>query len=282
MESSLGSVMTDAPTFHQRCPLCGAERIRPRFHYGSWDLAHCQECGLGLAQPLLSTSELQDLYTEEYFDGRFNPAQNYLETGDDQRLWNATLAWIEARVPRGNLLDVGCGCGFFLRSAASRGWFVSGFDASAWAAKHVGETYGIEVHTGRLEDAPFSHGRFDVITLWSTLEHLPDPWSTLRTVAALLRPGGMLCVGVPNYRGWGALLRGSKESNFKREHLYYFTDSTLRRTLAAVGLGEFRRMVIFGGGQNSLAGSLAQYVLRLSGRSNQIMLAATRPRDVPP
>jgi 2-polyprenyl-3-methyl-5-hydroxy-6-metoxy-1,4-benzoquinol methylase len=249
-----------------------------RFQYDGWHVAHCEVCGLGFARPLLTDRELRELYTQDYFDGRHKPEQNYLETGDDRALWDATLNWIEARAQRGNLLDVGCGCGFFLRAAAERGWNAFGFDASEWAATYVRTTFDIDAHTGRLEDAPFAKGSFDVITLWSTLEHLPDPASTLRTVAALLRPGGMLCIGVPNYRGWGTFLQGGKEPNFKRDHLYYFTGSTLRRTLQQTGFGGFERMVIYGGGRNSLALSTAQYLLRLAGYSNQIMLAAKKPR----
>lgn len=251
--------------------------MRSRFRYHGWDIAHCGACGLGVAQPLLTDSELRELYTHEYFDGRFNPAQNYLEAGDDRRLWEATLKWIEARTAVGRLLDVGCGCGFFLRAAAARGWDVAGFDASDWAAAHVKQTFDIEARTGQLEAAGFREGYYDVITMWSTLEHVPDPWRTLQTVATFLRPGGMLCIGVPNYRGWGAFLRGSKESNFKREHLYYFTIPTLRRSLGRAGLGKFERMVIYGGEQHGMARSVVQYLLRLSGWSNQIMLAAKRP-----
>jgi 2-polyprenyl-3-methyl-5-hydroxy-6-metoxy-1,4-benzoquinol methylase len=271
------SVAPSASEPRRCCPLCGVESIRSRFRYDGWEIAHCDACGLGVAQPLLTDAELRDLYTEEYFDGRFNPAQNYLETGDDRQLWEATLNWIESRTRVGRLLDVGCGCGFFLRAAAERGWSVAGFDASQWAATHVRQTFGIDVRTGQLDTAGIPEGSYDVVTLWSTLEHVPDPWATLERVATFLRPGGMLCIGVPNYRGWGALLHGAKESNFKREHLYYFTLSTLQRSLERAGFTQSERMVIYGGEQHSLPRSVAQYLLRRFGWSNQLMLAAKRP-----
>jgi len=251
--------------------------VQSRFDYGAWDVAHCRRCGLGFARPLLSDEELRAIYTEEYFDGRFTETQNYLENGDNRPLWDVTLDWIERRTGRGRLLDVGCGCGFFLRSAAEHGWEATGFDASAWAADHVRTTYGLNAYTGTLDGVPLPVGHFDVITLWSTLEHVTDPITTLQQVRGFLRPGGMVCIGVPNYRGWSVKLKGAKESNFKREHLYYFSGRSLRRALTDAGFEHAQRMLIFGGGASSTAGSLAQYLLRRFGVSNQLMLAARRP-----
>lgn len=39
---------------------------------------------------------------------------------------------------------------------------------------------------------------YDVITLWQVMEHLPDPWSTLKAAVEKLLPGGILVISAPN------------------------------------------------------------------------------------
>lgn len=46
---------------------------------------------------------------------------------------------------------------------------------------------------------PFASRTFDVIVSWSTFEHLPDPSAALRRLLPLLRPGGVLYVGIHLY-----------------------------------------------------------------------------------
>ena len=55
-------------------------------------------------------------------------------------------------------------------------------------------------------------GRFDVLIAADILEHLKDPWSTLRRYAALLEPGATVVVSLPNVGHWSTyahLARGS-------------------------------------------------------------------------
>ena len=40
--------------------------------------------------------------------------------------------------------------------------------------------------------------KFDVIHMSEVLEHVPDPIDTLRITYTLLKPGGLLCLSVPN------------------------------------------------------------------------------------
>jgi SAM-dependent methyltransferase len=50
---------------------------------------------------------------------------------------------------------------------------------------------------GTLENLAFDR-KFDVITLYHVLEHVPDPSSTIRRCGDLLNPGGFLFIAVPN------------------------------------------------------------------------------------
>jgi hypothetical protein len=82
-----------------------------------------------------------------------------------------------------------------------------------------------------------ARGPFDCITLWHSLEHLPDPGKSLVDLAGMLVPEGTLVVAVPNAHGWQARL-------FRRHwlhldvprHLHHFGESSLSFALESAGL----------------------------------------------
>ena len=109
------------------------------------------------------------------------------------------LDWIDRRA--GGLagkavLDVGCGGGILAESMAARGAVVTGIDLSdkplAVARLHLLES-GQKVDyrkIGAEELASQSAACFDVVTCLEMLEHVPDPASTVRACAQLVKPGG--------------------------------------------------------------------------------------------
>jgi SAM-dependent methyltransferase len=86
-------------------------------------------------------------------------------------------------------------------------------------------------------------GRFDVLIAADILEHLKDPWSTLRRYAALLEPGATVVVSLPNVGHWSTyahLARGTwprkPEGIFDATHLRWFTLRDANELLRQAGL----------------------------------------------
>jgi 2-polyprenyl-6-hydroxyphenyl methylase/3-demethylubiquinone-9 3-methyltransferase len=95
-------------------------------------------------------------------------------------------------------LDVGCGGGILAESMALRGARVLGIDMGeaplAVAQLHQLES-GAELDYRRVtaeELAESEAASFDVVTCMELLEHVPDPASTIRACARLVKPGGHL------------------------------------------------------------------------------------------
>jgi 2-polyprenyl-6-hydroxyphenyl methylase/3-demethylubiquinone-9 3-methyltransferase len=109
------------------------------------------------------------------------------------------LDWIDglARLRGQRVVDVGCGGGILAESMALRGATVTGIDL---ASKPLGvaRLHALEGEVDRLEYREVSAealaaeqpGAYDVVTCMEMLEHVPDPASTVRACATLVKPGG--------------------------------------------------------------------------------------------
>jgi ubiquinone/menaquinone biosynthesis C-methylase UbiE len=65
---------------------------------------------------------------------------------------------------------------------------------------------GVEGRVSTLEDAKFPSESFDAVAMSSIIEHLYDPFETLREVHRVLRPNGLLWFDAPNEDGLYMLL----------------------------------------------------------------------------
>lgn len=94
-------------------------------------------------------------------------------------------------------LDIGCGRGDLLRLIRDR-WDpaeLHGVDPIDWLAEDLRADVRFHaVAAEQAEDLP----QADRVLLVEAIEHLEAPWSTLRSAARLLAPGGRLVVSTPN------------------------------------------------------------------------------------
>jgi 2-polyprenyl-3-methyl-5-hydroxy-6-metoxy-1,4-benzoquinol methylase len=196
---------------------------------GHGDLLGCVDCGT-IQQPALPAgAALHDLYREMEDDA-------YLGEEAGRRATGARLLDLIGRfVPRGRLLDVGCGPGLLLDEARRRGYETIGLELSRASARHARDALGLDVRELALEDFADERG-FDVVVLADVIEHLDDPVDGIARCAALLRPGGVVCVVTPDPSSPTARAAGRRWWGFVPAHTCLLPRLTLRELLAAAGL----------------------------------------------
>lgn len=108
------------------------------------------------------------------------------------------LKFVQDKVNLNNqkLLDIGCGGGIFTESAAQAGAKVTGIDLSEdlleVAKLHLYESkLNIDYQHISAEDfASKNQNKYDIITCFELLEHVPDPSSIVKACAKMVKPGG--------------------------------------------------------------------------------------------
>jgi len=254
------------------CPLCAHASGAVEYDYPDIKIIRCEKCGLWRTCPRLSEKALADYYHAEHYSDQLGQSGKY-ETWRDVNtdVWstNAALVLKEARA-RGfgekhpvSLLDVGSGHGFFLDACVKLKMNARGIETSPFAVKYSKDELKLDVRQMPLDDLP-AEERYDVITLWGVLEHVPDPLLTMQHVHAHLNPGGMTWVMTPNTNALERMAKGAQYFNFlNKSHLTHFHRRTLKGLLRKAGLKNVHRYIHWGGGTRKGIGALAQYGARL-------------------
>ena len=105
------------------------------------------------------------------------------------------LKHIEKFQEVGTLLDIGAGTGDFLIEAKKKGWKVTGIEPSSIARKNA-QKKNLQLCEDKLK---LKAEKFDVITMWHVLEHVPDLKNQIKWLEEHLSENGILIIAVPNF-----------------------------------------------------------------------------------
>lgn len=95
------------------------------------------------------------------------------------------------------ILEVGCGTGGNL-AMLSRFGRVSGIEPNAYARSVISEKGDYDIVDATLPGPiPFDESSFDLLAAFDFLEHLDDDRGTLKSLARLLKPEGLILLTVP-------------------------------------------------------------------------------------
>ena len=154
-------------------------------------------------------------------------------------------------------MDIGTGIGQFLHHAKPSYSSVTGTEVSESAILIARQKYSLNVIQGAIEEIQFGDAKFDNITLFHVLEHVPSPRTVIEKCRSLLRSKGILVIAVPNellalksrtkvllkkvgvqrFRNCGkfALRQITLDGSVAEIHVSHFTPQVLERLLAACG-----------------------------------------------
>lgn len=194
----------------------------------------CTDCGAIFLGERLATDSIGVLYPDAYSPYERLPASPPTHPSGARaaaarlrrRLERpAALEALEASVyeprSRASLLDYGCGAATFLDRMRAAGWSETiGADFTFSVVDGV-RAAGHEAHLVSELDL-VARGSVDVVRMNHVLEHLTQPDEALTAIRAILKPGGLLHIAVPNPRGLGARVFRSSWRAAEPRHLVLF------------------------------------------------------------
>ncbi len=222
------------------CCICAGKAAQGIYSIRQFQLVRCPGCGLVYVNPRICNEDIFDIYRNEYFHAGSESGYKDYESSAPLRV-QTFRRWYDELAPflphaRASALDVGCAAGYFLKLLKEKGWeHPEGIELDRRMAKQLREC-GLEVVDVPLEQF-VSPRRYQLITLFDVLEHLPEVNQDLSKLAGMLDEKGILVLVTPNFGSLQRKLFGKRWFQFKpREHLYYFAPDTLRRLAEKHGL----------------------------------------------
>ncbi len=131
------------------------------------------------------------------------------------------------------VLDIGAGTGDFLNICKNNNWNITGIEPSL-KAREIAFKKNILLKEDIKE---ISSNRFDVITLWHVLEHIPNLIEYINQIKKLLKPNGKLIIAVPNYKSYDAKFYKEFWAAYDvPRHLWHFSQSSIRKLFFEVDM----------------------------------------------
>lgn len=226
----------------KKCYLCGASIFEKRpgkvRDNSKLDILECVSCGLVF---LSSSNHIVDSF---YKDSRMHQENEIL----DIEAWLMKTEWDDERRARRfgsmfankRVLDFGCGAGGFLRKIKDTCSNADGLELE----KRLQPFFKKNHLTVFLSLEDFKHHyeyKYDFITLFHVLEHLPDPRNVLKELSGFLNEGGQIIIETPSSNDAVLTLYKNKafsEFTYWSCHLYLFNEETLRLLSKQLGLLE--------------------------------------------
>ncbi len=235
----------------------------------SFKIFKCKKCGLFYSNSISKWDNLKDVYSNYEIPYQW-------EYGSD--FFNRKITTLVSSVtpPGGKVLEVGCGYGKILADLEKKGFEVVGVEASSCACEHIRREYNFPVYEGMIEtylDSFSNQSPFNTIVALNVIEHLRNPYETLRKFNRILIQGGYVVIIVPDVAL--ALLFGKIKKLLHKPdpygiesgsdkgpiafnspgHLFFFSRKTLRALIERVGwevIEHKHAPYVLSGGRSSL------------------------------
>lgn len=220
------------------CIFCGPGPTTLYHRENGYDAVRCDGCGLVFVTPRPTEASMKHLYEGQ--ETKIDLARQITNVEHTTAEARRSLALIQAFKTRGDVLEIGCAAGYFLREARRLGFGTTGIELTHPFAHFAREVLGLDVREGSLLGLPLADESFDVVYHRNVLSHLGHPMASFERIHQLLRPDGLMVFQTGNVAELpGEHWAGTAELDLP-DHLYHYGEPTLRLLLERTGFEVLR------------------------------------------
>ena len=224
-------------TLLKACPLCGNKRFSPimqcKDHTASkemFNIVSCETCSFTFTNPSPLYENLKNYYKSDMYISHTNNSKGFFNwTYQTIRRYTiqSKLSLLLSIKKRGVHLDVGCGTGEFLNACKNAGYKTFGIEPSRLAREQAVKLYNLSVND-KTDLSLYNKEKFDSISMWHALEHIPELNKTISSLNRILKSNGKLIVAVPNHKSWDAKYYKEYWAGWDVPiHLWHFSKKTI-------------------------------------------------------
>ncbi|MEE4196464.1 MAG: class I SAM-dependent methyltransferase [Bacteroidales bacterium] len=223
---------------YSTCPLCKSNNIKSTIHLKDYSISKehfeiwkCRQCSF------LFTQNIPD----EESIGTYYASEEYISHSDTKKGIVNRLYHIARKIMLGkkyrlikktssgkNILDIGCGTGYFLNHMQKKGFQTLGVEVSEQARNFGKQHFGLNILPPEKLLQEEITQKFKVITLWHVLEHVYQPETYLKKISNRMDDDGILILALPNPASYDAQHYQQFWAGYDvPRHLWHFTPQTI-------------------------------------------------------
>lgn len=220
------------------CPICRGQHHKLFCQKNGYDLYRCQDCDMVFVWP--APNILDNVYSKDYFhkdnlDHKFGYTDYDQDKGMMKEVFLHHLDNFASLLEGRKIFDIGSATGYFLDLAKDKGWQTYGIDISDYASQLAREK-GHQAWAGKDLAAIDTDEKFDLVTMWDVLEHLPDPLAYLKELRKFMNDDSVLAVNTIDRGSLWARFWGKRwQLVVPPEHLMYYTYKNLEDLFGQAG-----------------------------------------------
>ena len=196
-----------------RCLVCNGQKLIKKIdcidHSTSkekFTIVSCETCNFTFTNPRPKDESLGGYYKSDMYISHTNNTKglfNWMYQTVRNHAIGTKVTLLKSLKRSGTHLDIGCGTGEFLNACKNEGFSTEGIEPSELARKQAIENFNLSVNENtNLEQ--FQNNKFDSISMWHVLEHIPNLNGTITQFDRVLNANGKVIVAVPNHKSWDA------------------------------------------------------------------------------
>lgn len=227
------------------CPACGSSELVTHVNCRDYTVSQldftikrCSVCGLGITTPRPGNEQLGDYYKSDDYVSHSNSKTGLINTLYHlvrSRTLKQKVRLIKSINQPDSILDFGAGTGAFLNSCLEAGLSIRGAEPDKTAIAN--QPNKVRARTASPEAIFMENEKFDVITLWHVLEHLPELNADLERLKEKLTYKGQLVIAVPNNTSFDAKSYGAQWAAWDvPRHLWHFSPKSIDALMKQHGM----------------------------------------------
>lgn len=168
-----------------------------------FELKYNEELEMYTTHPIPPLNKMSFYYEDKAYISHSNTIKSPMDFAYNlakHYMLKRKFKWVKSYVRKGKFLDIGCGTGDFLWLLKQNKFEVIGVEPNAKARRITSEK-GIESieHLEQIQEH-----KFDALSLWHVLEHIPDLKDFFEQISSRLHNGGYMFVALPNFKSFDA------------------------------------------------------------------------------
>lgn len=239
------------------CEMCGSNTVSEKLvTRDKMRIVECADCSLWFTSPRIEESVWTD-WLKTPSDRSIEFTENRLKYGVSltSNTKYVTPDWHKRKMKRENSIldeveeyqgeklsrihDVGCGVGYLMQAARSRGMDATGNELNAYAWQVMNNRLGLTVYNDILPSLDLESDRLDSVIMHDYIEHSYHPLNDLRAAYDFLKPGGALYIETFHIDCYKLNEQREDWPMLFWSHTFHFSTKTLSDMVTKAGFRDF-------------------------------------------